>query len=159
MSNLPLTMPHHHLSLPLAERVAGGGFIWLVARLVLGGLFVMGGTGKLTGLDQFAGMLVKNGIPETIAPTLAAIGAISETAGGLLIMLGLATNWAALLLIAFTIIATLIAHRFWEFQGDGRMNQMNHFTKNVMIVCGFLFLYVAGGGPYSIDRWWRERSG
>jgi uncharacterized membrane protein YphA (DoxX/SURF4 family) len=33
---------------------------------------------------------------------------------------------------------------------------MNHFIKNIMIVAGFCFLYVAGGGPYSIDRWRRH---
>jgi uncharacterized membrane protein YphA (DoxX/SURF4 family) len=29
--------------------------------------------------------------------------------------------------------------------------------KNIMIVGAFCLLYVTGGGPYSIDRWRRER--
>ena len=39
MTNLPLSIPPNHLSPPLAARVAGGGAIWLIGRVVLGGLF------------------------------------------------------------------------------------------------------------------------
>jgi putative oxidoreductase len=155
MTNLPLSIPPNHLSLPLAARVAGGGAIWLLARVVLGGLFLMSGVQKLMGLDGFAGMLAQNGIPEGIAPALAFIAAAAETIGALCIMLGLMTSWAALLMIAFTIVAAFIGHPFWEFDGEMRMLQMNHFIKNIMIVAGFMLLYVAGGGPYSIDRWRR----
>jgi putative oxidoreductase len=158
MTNLPLTVPHHsHLALPLADRVSGGGAIWLLARVVLGGLFLMSGVEKLMGLEPFAGMLAKNGIPEAMSMAVALVAALVETLGAICIMLGLATGWASLLMIAFTIVAAFIGHRFWEFDGAARVTQMNHFIKNVMIVAGFCFLYVAGGGPYSIDRWLRER--
>jgi putative oxidoreductase len=74
-------------------------------------------------------------------------------------MIGLATSWASLLLFAFTIIAALIAHRFWEVPaGEAQMTQMNHFLKNIMIAAAFCMLYVAGGGPCSIDRWRRTAS-
>jgi uncharacterized membrane protein YphA (DoxX/SURF4 family) len=36
-----------------------------------------------------------------------------------------------------------------------RMVQTAHFEKNMMIAGAFCLLYVAGGGPYSIDRWRR----
>lgn len=139
----------------LAYRAAGGGAIWLIARVVLGGLFLMGGIGKLSGIEQFAASLVKNGIPVEFAPMLAWLGALVETIGGLCIVLGLATSWASLVLIAFTIVAAFIAHRFWQAPPDARMMQTAHFEKNMMIAAAFCFLYVAGGGPYSIDRWRR----
>jgi uncharacterized membrane protein YphA (DoxX/SURF4 family) len=40
-------------------------------------------------------------------------GAISEFTGGALIILGL--RYAAALIVVFVIIATAIAHRYWEF--------------------------------------------
>ena len=89
----------------LANRAAGGGAIWLIGRLVLGGLFLMSGIEKLSGIDQFAASLAKNGIPDQFAPMLAWLGALVETIGGLCIVLGLATSWASLVLIAFTIVA------------------------------------------------------
>ena len=144
-----------YVSLTLAHRAPAGGVAWLIGRAVLGGLFFMSGAQKLMGLDQFAASLVKNGIPEQFAHALAWLGAGVETIGGLCILLGLATSWASLFLIAFTIIAAFIAHRFWEAPPEMRMMQTAHFEKNMMIAGAFCLLYVAGGGPYSIDRWRR----
>ncbi len=144
-----------YVSPALAFRVSGGGAIWLIGRVILGGLFFISGAQKLMGIDQFAASLVKNGIPEQFAPLLAWLGAGVETIGGLFIVLGLATSWASLFLIAFTIIAAFIAHRFWQAPPEMRMTQMAHFEKNMMIAGAFCLLYVAGGGPYSIDRWRR----
>jgi putative oxidoreductase len=160
MTNAQWTVPHdpNHLSLPLNERIAGGRAMWLIGRLLIGGLFLMSGMQKLTGLDQFAATLVKGGIPDTIAPMLAPIAAGAETIGGLCIAIGLFTSWASLLMIAFTIVAALVSHRFWEFEGAAAQTQMAHFMKNVMIVGAFCLLYVSSGGPCSIDRWWRDRN-
>jgi putative oxidoreductase len=108
-------------------------------------------------LDQFAAMLVKSGISDNIAVVLAPVAAGAETVGGFCIAVGLATSWASLLMIAFTLVAAFVGHRFWEFQGDVAMLQMANFMKNIMIVGAFCLLYVAGGGPCSIDRWWRDR--
>jgi len=146
-----------YVSPALALRVPAGGIAWLIGRVVLGGLFFISGAQKLMGIDQFAASLVKNGVPDQFAPVLAWLGAGVETIGGLLIVLGLATGWAALFLIAFTIIAAFIAHRFWEAPADMRMMQMAHFEKNMMIAAAFCLLYVAGGVPYSLDRWRRLR--
>ena len=139
----------------LANRATGGGAIWLIGRVVLGGLFLMSGIEKLAGVDQFAASLAKNGIPDQVAPMLAWLAAAVETIGGLCIVLGFATSWASLVLIAFTIAAAFIAHRFWDAPPDMRMMQIAHFEKNMMIAGAFCLLYVAGGGPYSVDRWRR----
>jgi putative oxidoreductase len=88
---------------------------------------------------------------------LAPVAAGAETLGGLLIVLGLATSWASVLMIAFTIAAAFTSHRFWEVEGSMASIQQAHFLKNMMIVGAFCLLYVSGGGPCSIDRWWRER--
>src|ERR1043165_5974195 len=133
-----------YVSPALAFRAPGGGVAWLTGRVVLGGLFFVSGAQKLMGIDQFA-------------PVLAWLGAGVETIGGLLIVLGLATSWAALFMIAFTIIAAFISHRFWQAPPEMRMMQTAHFEKNIMIAGAFCLLYVAGGGPYPLDRWRRLR--
>lgn len=146
-----------YVSPALAFRVSGGGVVWLIGRIVLGGLFFISGSQKLMAIDPFAASLVKNGIPDQFAPVLAWLGAGVETIGGLLIVLGLATSWASLFLVAFTIVAAFIAHRFWQAPSEMRMTQTAHFEKNMMIAGAFCLLYVAGGGPYSVDRWRRLR--
>jgi putative oxidoreductase len=134
---------------------AGGDTIWLLARCFIGGIFVYSGLGKLMALDAFAASLAKNGVPR--ADVAAAVGAAVEFGGGLAIVLGLQTRYAALLMALFTISATLISHRFWELQDLAlRKQQSVHFMKNLAILGAFLLLLVQGGGRLSFDGWWRR---
>jgi putative oxidoreductase len=133
----------------------GGDTIWLLARCFIGGIFVYSGFGKLTALDAFAASLAKNGVP--MADVAAVVGAAVEFGGGLAIVLGLQTRYAALLMALFTISATLISHRFWELQDLAlRRQQSVHFMKNLVILGAFLLLLVQGGGRLSFDGWWRR---
>lgn len=126
----------------------------LIGRVLIGGVFVMSGYGKITGLDAFAANLAQGGVP---AP-LAYLGAFAEFAGGLCLMFGLATRYTALLLVAFTVVATLIAHRYWEFTDAAmRRGQLINFQKNLMIIGGMLAFVVAGAGRFSIDGLLRRR--
>lgn len=149
--------PHRIPAGPLAERIDGGARIWLIGRALIGGLFLVSGVEKLVGLDQFTAALVQGGIPQSMATLMAPVGAVVETLGGLAILVGFATTWSCAVMIAFVAIGTFISHRFWEFQGDIRQLQIFNFEKNVMIVGAFCLLYVAGGGPFSVDRWRRTR--
>jgi putative oxidoreductase len=153
----------HVLSLPSVPSSAlnrltagiGGDAVWLLARCCIGGIFVFSGFGKLTGLEGFAASLAKNGVP--MADVMAVVGATVEFFGGLAIVLGLQTRTAALLMAAFTVSATLISHRFWEFQDPAVFKQQTvHFMKNLAILGGFLLLFVQGGGRLSLDSSWRR---
>jgi len=57
----------------------------------------------------------------------------------------------AWLLIAFTVIATFMAHRFWQMDAAQYANQLNHFLKNAAIVGGLLYVVVFGAGAVSLD--------
>jgi putative oxidoreductase len=133
-----------------------GNALWLLGRILIGSIFVQSGLDKLMSLDGFTGFLVNSGIPAGMASILAPVGASVEFAGGLAIVLGLMTRYVALLLIVFVIIATLLAHRFWDYDGSARYGQLINFSKNVAIIGGFLFVFVSGGGRYSLDRWWQR---
>ena len=105
---------------------------------------------KLMDINQFAAELVLMGVP---APeTMAIIGAVIEFAGGLALVVGLQLRFAVLVMIAFTIVATLMAHRFWTYAAAEWEDQFAHFVKNVMVVGGLIALFVARGGRYSLDR-------
>jgi len=126
----------------------------LLGRILLGGIFVISGYAKLMGLAAFAASLEKNGVP--FASVLAPLGAAVEFFGGVAIVLGIEVRYAALLMIAFVIVATLISHRFWEFEGAARRAQEINFSKNVAIIGGFALLNAAGGGRYAFERLWRR---
>ena len=126
----------------------------LLGRVLLGSIFVISGYAKLTGLAAFAASLEKNGVP--YASMLAPVGAGVEFFGGLAIVLGVEVRSAALLMIAFVIVATLISHRFWELQDAARNAQLTQFSKNVAIIGSFVLLYAAGGGRWAVERLWRR---
>ena len=69
-------------------------------------------------------------------------------------MFGFATRYAAILMTAFVIVATLISHRFWELQDAVREMQRVQFSKNIAIIGGFLALAAIGGGRFSFDGLW-----
>jgi putative oxidoreductase len=87
---------------------------------------------------------------------MAMIGAPVEFFGGVAIVLGIETRYAAALMVAFVIVATLISHRFWELQGAARQMQQTQFSKNVAIIGGFVMLFAAGGGRLAVARLWRR---
>jgi putative oxidoreductase len=122
----------------------------LIGRILLGYIFLLSGWGKLMGLAGFAASLQRRGVPASYG--LAILGAAVEFFGGLALLLGIATRYAALALIAFTLVATGIAHRFWEFDEAARRAQAINFNKNMSMVGGLLAMIVAGPGRFSLDR-------
>jgi putative oxidoreductase len=120
-------------------------------------MFVMSGYGKLTGLDGFTAMLSSQGVP--LAPVMAVLGAAVEFSGGLFIVLGFQARLGAIVLVAFTVAATLIAHRFWEFDGAAYKGQQIQFSKNLSIIGGLLLLVAAGSGRFGLDGLRQRRIG
>ncbi len=129
--------------------------VLLLGRLALGAIFVKSGLQKLLGISAFAASLAQRGVPAS--STWAVIGATVEFVGGILIVSGLRTREASLLMILFVVVATGISHRFWEFAEAARRAQESQFFKNLAIIGGFLLLYVTGGGRYSLDGWLKDR--
>ena len=126
--------------------------IWLLlGRIALGTIFIVSGFGKLTHLGGFEASLAVKGVP---LPWLAAfVGAPVEFFGGLAIVLGIAGRYAALLMLAFTAVATLISHRYWEYsEAAVRQVQLSNFLKNIAIMGGFLSLFAQGAGRFALDR-------
>ncbi|HWM48700.1 MAG TPA: DoxX family protein [Xanthobacteraceae bacterium] len=121
----------------------------LVGRILLGWLFFVSGYGKLMNIAGTAGYLTNLGVP---APELSAwIVAIVEFALGAVLILGLATRYASLVLFVFVLIATLLAHRYWEYPAAQQQAQFNNFLKNLAIMGGALAFFVTGAGRISID--------
>jgi putative oxidoreductase len=144
-----------HPYLSYADGIAAStqDFLLLVARVLVGLIFLTSGWGKIMGLSGFAAGMISNGVP---AP-LAYIAPFVECFGGLALILGFASRYAALALVIFTIAATWIAHRYWTYPAEQRALQSTQFWKNVAIIGGLVALFVAGPGRLSVDRWLSER--
>src|ERR1700704_922452 len=129
--------------------------IVLLGRIALGAIFVKSGLQKLMALSAFAASLASRGVPQS--SVWAVIGATVEFVGGILIVTGLRTREASLLMVLFVIVATGISHRYWEFADAARRLQESQFFKNLSIIGGFLLLVVTGSGRFGLDALLRRR--
>ena len=122
----------------------------LVARVLLALIFVVSGFGKITGFDGTAAYMAAKGMP---MPQVFLVGAIAvEFVGGLLLVVGWKTRWAALAIFAFIIPTTIIFHNPIGVPADQVQAQMINLMKNVSMMGGMLMLAVFGPGAWSLDK-------
>ncbi len=126
----------------------GADLALLIGRILLVAIFPVAGYLKLTGFSGTVTMMTNLGLP---APRLtAAVVTAVELVPAALVILGLWMRPALIVLIIFTVAATLMAHRFWEFEGAAWFPQLMNFWKNMAIVGGMAVLAAAGPGRYAL---------
>jgi putative oxidoreductase len=154
-----MTLRSERSSLPVLSYADGlaansADVILLIGRILLGWIFVRSGYGKMFNIDAVAAGYMSRGVPLVIAYLAVPI----EFFGGLALMFGLATRYVAILMAVFVVVATLVAHRYWEFaDAAARRAQDSSFYKNVAILGGSFFLFICGAGRLSLDGWLRKR--
>jgi putative oxidoreductase len=121
----------------------------LIGRILLALIFVTSGFGKITGFEGTVGYIASKGLP--MASIAAVIAIVIELGGGLAVVFGFLTRWAALALAVFTVIAAFIFHAYWGVPAEQVMMQQINFWKNISIAGGFLVLAAFGPGAISID--------
>ena len=152
---MPNDTPSSHPLLSCTDRLAGTwqDFLILCGRILMGWIFLQSGWRKMMDIPGFAKTMPRRDLPEFlgyIAPPV-------EVLCGVLILLGAATRYAALLVLLFTIVATFSSHRYWNFPEAQQANQSSHFWKNISMMGGQVLLFVTAGGRYSIDALLRRK--
>ena len=118
-----------------------------ILRIITGLLFMEHGAQKLFGIPTPMGPL----------PTLIMVAGVLEFFGGLLILLGLFTRPVAFILAGEMAVAYFMGHAFTTNVPAGFLWPTVNKGEPAVLYC-FIFLYlaVAGGGVWSIDRLWRR---
>jgi putative oxidoreductase len=117
------------------------GPIMLVARIMLSYIFIVSGASYIGQYASVAEYMQANGVNAQLLPLVIT----TELGGGLLVLVGLKTRWAALALFGFCLLTAL----FFHLGAD----QTFHFRKNLAMAGGFLTLAILGPGPWSLDGW------
>ena len=124
-------------------------YIYAILRIVTGFLFFWHGSQKLLGYPPAR-------LPEgaTAPPPLDAWGAIGggiELIGGLLIMIGLFTSFAAFLSSGMM----AIAYWFWHFNAAAWLPLQNRGELAVLYCFVFLYIAARGSGVWSVEGLFR----
>jgi len=121
----------------------------LIARACLSAVYLFSGIDKLThrtdSIAELQALKLPN--PELLRHAVIAVQLI----GGLMVLLGVHAGWGAALLLAFTGVATLLAHRPFDHEGLGRRMQFTIALEHLAICGGLLLLVLTGPGRYSLD--------
>jgi len=121
----------------------------LAARLLLATLFLIFGWRKLRDFSGTVNQMMQLGAPTPVLA--AAVATFMELPVAFAVAVGAFTRFTAVLMFFYTLGTALIGHRFWTMKGTEFVDNMDGFFKNLSIMGGFLLLYVAGPGKYSID--------
>ena len=122
----------------------------LVLRVIVGTIMAVHGSQKLVGGPaNFGAFLGQLGVP---APTLMAfVVTFVELVGGILLVLGLFSRLAALLLTINLTVAILLVKL-----GVGLIAPADQpgvgYELDLALIAGFLVVLFAGPGPVSVDR-------
>lgn len=114
----------------------------LLGRILLALLFIVAGLGKLGNVEGFTAYMVSGGVPAFMAWPVIAL----EVLGGLALLVGFKTRWAALALGGFSALAAVLYH----FDPADQM-QMTQFLKNLGLAGGYLVVALSGAGRFSVD--------
>ena len=123
----------------------------LLGRILLAWVFVGVAYGTII---NFAGSLSYFTSLKLPAPALFTwVALVLELVISAGLILGIGTRYAAILIFVFVVVATAIAHRYWEYPaGPQQIGQYNNFLKNISIMGGALAIFVTGAGRFSLDR-------
>jgi len=145
-----------HPALSGADQLAANtaDFLLLVGRILLGIIFVRSGFPKLFDISGVAASFPPRGIPAFMAY----ISVPAEFFGGLALIFGFATRYFVIVMIIFMLVATFSSHRYWDAPPAQQVAQASNFFKNLAMIGGLLFLFVAGPGALSIDGWLRKKT-
>jgi putative oxidoreductase len=121
----------------------------LAARILFVVMFLPAGISKLTGFAGTVGYIGSVGLP---LPAVGAVLALAvEIIGSLALLAGFGTRIAALVLAAFTLVASFFFHAFWAVPADQAFVTQLLFFKNIAVVGGLLALAAHGAGAWSLD--------
>jgi putative oxidoreductase len=116
--------------------------ITLLARLLLGGSFLLFGIRNIWNIDGLTAALTARGM---MLPRLSAmIGVGLQIVGGALTAIGPFGLAGGVMLIVFLVFATVLFHNFWDYSGAERTTHFNATVMNVGLVGAFLLPVAAG---------------
>ncbi len=123
-------------------------FSWcfLIGRILLALVYLVSGIHKGIWYQKALAEFQQGRIPFVRVAVIGTV--VLHIVAPLCLILGIFVRESALALAVFTILATFIAHDFWNLSGTERLNQSRIAMAHVAIIGGLLLLAAAGPGRF-----------
>lgn len=115
---------------------------YFIGRLLAAHIFLLAGLQKIGSYSGTQSYMESMGVPGMLLPLVILL----EVGGGLALVLGWQTRWAAAALAGFCVLTAVIFHTNFAEQ-----MQMIMFMKNLAIAGGLLFIAAHGAGAIGLD--------
>ena len=118
-------------------------FLSPIGRILIANIFLIDGINKISYYEGVAEWMFLKGVPEFLLPLVILL----EIFGALAIILGWRVKLFSLFFFVFCILTAIIFHSDFTNNMDKVI-----FMKNMSMAGGFLFLFLHGGGDFSLDK-------
>jgi putative oxidoreductase len=110
--------------------------LWIFGRLLLGAYFAAAGVHHFSAIAPLTQAIAARGVPA--ARVVLLTGSIWQIVAGVLLILGIGAPWAALGLVVFTILASILFLNFWSMDGTSRANAVGTWKTNLALIGALL---------------------
>lgn len=125
---------------------AGAGELFLIARLLFGGVLAFTGVNHFIDTDSMAGYAEFKGLPAPRASVLLSGGLL--VFGGLSLVAGVYPTIGAGALAVFLLASGIAMHDFWAVDEEEAQTELTQFLKNVYGTGAALAFLVAASVPW-----------
>lgn len=126
-----------------------------VARVLLGLAFLGGAITKISDWSHLSGHIartpLKDAIGDEMIPVYLVFTILIEGLGGLLLVLGAKTRFAALFLIMAFLVPLFYFDNFWNLSGTAFIHGYFRFLTDVKVLAALMFVLAFGPGRISVD--------
>ncbi|MFA9518036.1 DoxX family protein [Halopenitus sp. H-Gu1] len=137
-------------TIPLQFDAPLSGELFLIARILFGGLMAFMGLNHFLDVENMTGYAEMKGLP---APRLSVtFSGGMLIAGGLGIAIGAYPILAAGALVVFLLVSSPTMHDFWAVPDDQKQSEMTNFLKNIELLAASLAFLALGAieWPYAV---------
>ncbi|MFC7154738.1 DoxX family protein [Halomarina halobia] len=127
----------------------GAAFVFLLARVLFGGVLAFMGLNHFTGGEEMAGYAGVKGVP---APDLLVpLSGGTLVFGGLSVALGVYPLLGSGALAVFLLVTTPVMHDFWAVGEEQRQQETINFLKNAALLGAALVFLVLSGVAWPLS--------
>jgi putative oxidoreductase len=116
-------------------------WILVAGKTLMAGFYIVAGVHHFFELDPLTKLIASRHVP---APKFLLIaGSLFQIGAGILLMIGICPAQAAMALVFFTLIASVMLLNFWGHVGDQRRTAITQWQCNLALIGGLLAMAVA----------------